>query len=134
MRIEDHPILGRVERGKEIALTVDGKSVVAFEGEPIAAALMAVGRRVFHYTTKRREPRGVFCAMGRCTDCIMIVNGQPNVRTCVTPARDGMIIETQIGRGWRGNACDGDKRKGQGYGEDRGRRCRGRGSRNGCSH
>jgi len=36
--------------------------------------------------------------LGRCTDCMMIVNGQPNVRTCVTPARDGMVIQTQVGR------------------------------------
>lgn len=98
MRIEDHPILGKAERGKRITLKVDGEDVAAFEGEPIAAALIASGRRVFRYTAKRREPRGVFCALGRCTDCVMIVNGQPNVRTCVTPARDGMVIQTQVGR------------------------------------
>jgi len=98
MRIEDHPILGKTERRKRITLKVDGEAVSAFEGENIAAALIASGRRVFRYTAKRREPRGVFCALGRCTDCVMIVNGQPNVRTCVTPARDGMVIQTQVGR------------------------------------
>ena len=49
-------------------------------------ALLAAGRRTFRRTTQRNEPRGVFCALGRCTDCVMIVDGQPNVRTCVTPA------------------------------------------------
>jgi len=98
MRIEDHPILGKTERRKRITLKVDGEAVSAFEGENIAAALIASGRRVFRYTAKRGEPRGVFCALGRCTDCVMIVNGQPNVRTCVTPARDGMVIQTQVGR------------------------------------
>lgn len=99
MRIEDHPILGKADRGRKIALLVDGEPVEAFEGEPIATALLAAGRRVFRYTTKRNEPRGVFCALGRCTDCVMTVDGQINVRTCVTPARDGMVIETQIGLG-----------------------------------
>ena len=99
MRIEDHPILQRPKERKKIILTVDGKAVAAFEGEPIAAALMASGHRVFRYTTRRKEPRGVFCALGRCTDCVMTVDGQPNVRTCVTPARDGMIVQTQVGRG-----------------------------------
>jgi aerobic-type carbon monoxide dehydrogenase small subunit (CoxS/CutS family) len=103
MRIEDHPILGKAEWGRKITLMVDGEPVEAYKDEPIATALIAAGRRVFRYTTKSNKPRGVFCALGRCTDCVMIVDGQPNVRTCVTPARDGMVIETQIGLGHWGD-------------------------------
>jgi aerobic-type carbon monoxide dehydrogenase small subunit (CoxS/CutS family) len=99
MRIEDHPILGPLAPGKPITLWVDGAPVPAFESEPIAAALTAAGYRVFRRTARLGQPRGLFCAIGRCTDCVMIVDGQPNVRTCVTPARDGMIIETQVGVG-----------------------------------
>ncbi len=99
MRIEDHPILGKAEPRKKVTLIVDGTPVEAFEGEPIAAALLAAGRRVFRHTVKSNEPRGIFCALGRCTDCVMIVDGQPNVRTCVTPASDGMIVESQAGLG-----------------------------------
>ena len=112
MRIEDHPILGKAEWGRKITLMVDGETLEAYEGEPIATALVAAGRRVFRYTTKGNEPRGVFCALGRCTDCVMIVDGQPNVRTCVTPARDGMVIETQIGLGHWGHWQAGSKEKG----------------------
>ena len=99
MRVKDHPILGKAEKKKIVTLLVDGEAINALEGEPIAAALLAADRRVFRYTAKRNEPRGVFCALGRCTDCVMVVDGRPNVRTCVTPARDGMVIETQVGRG-----------------------------------
>jgi predicted molibdopterin-dependent oxidoreductase YjgC len=53
----------------------------------------------FRKTPKYGTPRGVFCAIGRCTDCIMTVDGTPNVRTCVTPVKDGMIVETQEGHG-----------------------------------
>ena len=41
------------------------------------------------------NPRGVFCGIGQCTDCVMVVNGQPNTRTCVTKVEEGMVIETQ---------------------------------------
>lgn len=98
-RIEDHPILGKSEWGRKVSLLLDGEPIEAFEGEPIATALMAAGRRVLRYTNNRHEPRGIFCALGRCTDCMMTVDDQPNVRTCITPARDGMVVETQKGPG-----------------------------------
>ena len=69
----------------------------AREGEPIAMALAAAGIRVFRTTEKLHEPRGVYCSMGRCSDCMMIVDGQPNVRTCVTLVKDGMRVEVQHG-------------------------------------
>ena len=102
MRIDDHPILGKTHRRKEVTILVDGVPLSAHEGEPIAVALLAAGRRALHYSVKRGEPRGMFCALGQCNDCVMTVDGQPNVRTCITPVRDGMRVETQIGLGqWR---------------------------------
>lgn len=98
-RIVNHPILGPLQIGKTVAISVDGKEFRADEGEPIAAALMANGIRKLRRTRKNHEARGVFCGIGRCTDCIMIVNGVPNIRTCITPVRAGMVIETQRGLG-----------------------------------
>jgi predicted molibdopterin-dependent oxidoreductase YjgC len=118
MRVKDHPILGKAEKKKEVTLLVDGEEIAAMEGEPIAAALLAAGRHVFRYTAKRTEPRGVFCALGRCTDCVMVVDGLPNVRTCVTPARNGMVIETQVGRGDRSLTTDRESAKEQSCGEN----------------
>lgn len=97
MRIEEHPILGKYEKGKMVTFTLDGKEMQGYEGEPIAAALKAAGVMVHRYTLKNDAPRGVFCAIGRCTDCVMIVDGEPNVRTCVTPLRAGMKVQTQYG-------------------------------------
>ncbi|MEM3462877.1 MAG: (2Fe-2S)-binding protein [Candidatus Bathyarchaeia archaeon] len=99
MRVWDHPILGKLEENRKVVIEVDGKSIEAFEGEPIAAALAAAGIRVFRKTAKRGEPRGIYCAIGLCTDCVMIVDDIPNVRTCITPVKEGMKIRTQIGRG-----------------------------------
>lgn len=97
-RVKTHPILEIIDK-KQITINIDGKSYSAFEGEPIAAALMAQGIIVHRKTHKSGENRGVFCGIGQCNDCVMIVNGEPNVRTCITAVRDGMFIETQIGNG-----------------------------------
>ena len=58
---------------------------------------MAAGIKSFRTTAKRNEQRGIFCAIGRCTDCMMVVDGIPNTRTCVTMVKDGMKVETQKG-------------------------------------
>jgi predicted molibdopterin-dependent oxidoreductase YjgC len=99
MRVVCHPILGDLEEQKEVTIYFDGRPVKARGEEPIAAALLAAGFRVFRKTKKRGENRGLFCAIGRCTDCMMVVDGVPNVRTCVTPVREGMVVGTQYGFG-----------------------------------
>ena len=105
MRVKDHPIIGKAPVQKSVTIYIDGEPVSAQEGESIAAALVAAGRRVFRYTRKQ-NPRGFFCGIGRCTDCNMTVNGNPQVRTCITPVEEGMRIETQNGVGeWRNDPC-----------------------------
>lgn len=93
MRIKKHPILGELEPGRIVKIEVDDKALDAFEGEPIAGALIANGINVFRYTKKHKQPRGIFCAIGLCTDCIMMVDGVA-VRTCVTGVKAGMKIKT----------------------------------------
>jgi predicted molibdopterin-dependent oxidoreductase YjgC len=95
--MENHVVLDVGKKGSLVDIIVDGKPIPAREGEPILAALVASGIRINRYTVKKHEPRGLFCGIGQCTDCAMIVDGQPNVRTCVTPVRAGMIITTQDG-------------------------------------
>jgi len=96
-RITEHPILGKPEKGRLVTFFFDNKPVEGYEGEPIAAALKAEGLMVHRYTQKKHEPRGMFCAIGRCTDCVMVVDGEPNIRTCVTPLKEGMVVQTQDG-------------------------------------
>ena len=97
LRILEHPILGPLKKIKEVNITIDGKKIKAIDGEPIASALIAAGIKTFRKTIKREDPRGYFCGIGRCTDCMMIVDGIRNVRTCITRVKEGMKIETQIG-------------------------------------
>ena len=97
MRISDHPILGKDEGRTLVTIYYDNQPLTAYEGEPVVAALMAAGIRSMRTTAKRHEPRGIFCAIGRCTDCMMVVDGVPNTRTCVTLVQDGMRVERQHG-------------------------------------
>lgn len=96
-RITNHPILGETPERKLVKFTYDGKTLEGYEGEPIASALRVAGVMAHRYTAMKHEPRGVFCAIGRCTDCVMVVDGKPNVRTCITPLAEGMTVETQYG-------------------------------------
>lgn len=98
MRIENHPILGKAPE-PDTYIFFDGKKIPAVTGEPVAAALLAAGVHTFRRTVKTGQPRGIFCGIGRCNDCKMIVDGVPNTRTCVTPVREGMEVRTQHGLG-----------------------------------
>lgn len=98
LRVKEHPII-QEKNEKKVTITVEGKETEAYEGEPIAAALLASGIKVFRKTKKRKDPRGPYCGIGLCTDCVMKVNGEPNVRTCITPVEDGMVIEKQGNEG-----------------------------------
>jgi sarcosine oxidase subunit alpha len=89
---------GEVERGGEVGLRVDGQQVQAHLGETVAGALMAASVRTFRVTFRRKLPRGLYCGMGVCYDCLVVVNGRPNTRACMTYVADGMEIELQ--KGW----------------------------------
>ena len=80
-------------RESAIIVSVDGRPVSAYAGETVAAVLLAEGIRVFRHTAKRGEPRGIFCGMGICYECLVTVDGVPNVRACVTAVRPGMAIQ-----------------------------------------
>lgn len=98
MRITDHPILSFPQREK-VSFTFDGGTLEGFRGEPIVAALHAAGVRVLRHSLKHKRPRGLFCAIGNCSSCLMTVNGVPNVRVCTEPLQAGMKVETQQGKG-----------------------------------
>ena len=88
-----------VQRGPQFEIEVDGEKIVAYEGETIAAALLAAGRRTFRRTPDKNHPRGVYCGIGLCFECLMVINGVPNIRACQTPATPGCRVETQEGLG-----------------------------------
>jgi predicted molibdopterin-dependent oxidoreductase YjgC len=98
MRIEEHPILD-FKRGKLLHFTFNGEQMTGYEGESVAAALHAAGVKALGESIFLHRPRGFYCAIGNCSSCLMVVDGVPNVKTCVTELREGMAVETQRGKG-----------------------------------
>ena len=98
MRIEKHPILS-FEKKREITFYYNGKKIIGYEGDTIASALHAQGVKTLSDSIHLKRPRGFYCAIGNCASCNMVVNGVPNVRTCITPLEDNMEVQKQVGKG-----------------------------------
>jgi predicted molibdopterin-dependent oxidoreductase YjgC len=77
----------------------DGREIVAAPGQSIGAALIAAGYRSWRTTRHTGAPRGVFCGIGICFDCLVVVNGRPNQRACLAEARQGDEVTPQEGTG-----------------------------------
>jgi len=93
----DLPEGGPFERGEPVQFQFEGRPLQGYDNEPLAVALLAAGVGVFGRSTKFRRPRGPVCLRGHCSACLMRVNGVPNLRTCRTPCRSGMVVERQTG-------------------------------------
>jgi predicted molibdopterin-dependent oxidoreductase YjgC len=83
-------------RGPQVTVTLDGRPAHGFVGESVAALLLAEGHAATR-TTPGGEPRGVFCGMGVCFDCLVVVDGVPNTRACMTWVAEGMDVRRQDG-------------------------------------
>jgi sarcosine oxidase subunit alpha len=83
------------DTSRPVSFTFDGRRVSAYAGQSIAAALYASGVRVFTRSFKYHRPRGLFCMTGDCPNCLMQVDGRPNVRTCIEPVRDNQEVRHQ---------------------------------------
>ena len=92
--IKEHPIL-TFKLGKKVKFQFEDKELEGYEDQPIAAALHAAGIRVLSFSEKHNRPRGFFCAVGKCSSCLMEVNGRPNVMVCMEPLRAGMKVRRQ---------------------------------------
>jgi sarcosine oxidase, subunit alpha len=85
----------QLDRSREITFFFQGKRVKAFAGDTLGSALFADGQRVFSRSFKYHRPRGLLCCSGNCPNCMMTVDGVPNVRVCVEPAREGAHVRPQ---------------------------------------
>jgi sarcosine oxidase subunit alpha len=94
LRIEKHPILD-FKFDKKIRFYFNNKLMYGFQGDSIASAIYAQGVKKFSTSQKYKRPRGFFCAIGKCSSCLMRVNGIPNVRTCIAPLKENIFVETQ---------------------------------------
>ena len=88
----DARLPGAATRGERVQITFDGEVVDAYEGETVAVALWAHGTRSVRKSTAHAAPRGIYCNMGICYECLVRVDGRA-VRSCMTLVRDGLRVE-----------------------------------------
>ena len=80
-----------------IEFTFDGEKIVAITGQSVAAALLAADQRILRKTRFNNNERGVFCGIGVCFDCLVVIDGITNQRACLIEAKPGMTVQTQVG-------------------------------------
>ncbi|MGW2390555.1 (2Fe-2S)-binding protein [Streptomyces lydicamycinicus] len=85
--------------GPPFEITMDGRPVPALPGQSVAAALWSADILAWRTTRTTGRPRGAFCGIGQCYDCLATINGEPNRRACLVPASPGDVITTQEGHG-----------------------------------
>lgn len=90
LRIRTH------RRGKRVSLRVDGRSITAYSGETVFAALTAEGIKALRHPSKGQaeSARGGLCGMGVCQECRVTIDGMPDRRACMTAVREGMEVLT----------------------------------------
>ncbi len=93
-RLDPHPAQ-IIDRSRAVVFDYEGKPVQAYEGDTVASALYAAGTRTFGRSFKYHRPRGLLCGAGRCPNCLMTVDGVPNVRSCTEKVRSGMRVRHQ---------------------------------------
>jgi hypothetical protein len=83
--------------GRKITFTFDGVPVHALQGDSVAAALVAAGIHACRTTPVSGAPRGPYCMMGVCFECLVRIDGSDNRQGCLIPVRGGMTVESQRG-------------------------------------
>ncbi|TCZ51921.1 (2Fe-2S)-binding protein [Roseicella aquatilis] len=83
---------------RPLRFTLDGAPAEGFEGDTVAAALLASGHTTCRETAVSGTPRGSYCLMGVCFDCLVTIDGTGNRQGCLVRLEDGMRVETQHGK------------------------------------
>ena len=82
------------DRRRRLTIQLDGAPIEAREGETVLAALVAAGH-LAQCTGKDGMPRGAFCGMGLCHECLVTINGRASQRACLEKVRDGQKVRSQ---------------------------------------
>lgn len=80
---------------KTVTILLNGREIVASAHDTVATCLLVAGELVFQHNKMSGEPRGPYCMMGVCFECLVTINGIPDLQACLVPVEQGMQIETQ---------------------------------------
>lgn len=85
------------EHRDAFTISFDGDSITVVRGQTIAAALLSSGHSSWRTTRVAGEPRGLFCGIGACFDCLVTVNGSRSARACLVIASPGDVVTSERG-------------------------------------
>ena len=83
----------KYNRGKLVKIHFNDEELLAYEGENLAAALYATNKKTLRYSPKLKMPRGIFCLIGSCQECVLLINGRRNL-ACLTYVTENMSIQS----------------------------------------
>ncbi len=89
----------RIQRdgAPQVRVEFEGETLLAHQGDTVAAALLAGNHWTFRTTPVSGAARGPFCMMGVCFECLVEIDGVANLQACMTEVRDGMRVKRQQG-------------------------------------
>lgn len=80
-----------------VTIMLNDQPVTAPVGINVWSAMALAAQPVTRFSDISGAARSAFCGMGTCFDCLVEIDGQPNMQACLTTIRDGMNIRTQGG-------------------------------------
>ena len=80
-----------IERVPPVTFTFDGSPIVGYPGESVAAALLAQGVRLLRRAHRDAQPRGAFCLMGACQECVVAIAGR-RIESCRAVVHAGLEV------------------------------------------
>ena len=107
LRLTLHPVLNNdLKKKNKVTIFIDDLSITALEGESLAAALWANGILSLRHDEITCSERGMYCGIGHCYECRVTVDGVEDVRSCLTPVKEGMRVALKEERHEKGDCRD----------------------------
>ena len=83
----------KYDRGKSVKIYFNDEELIAYEGENLAAALYSSNKKTLRYSSKLKMPRGIYCLIGSCQECLVVINGRKTL-ACLTYVKENMSIQS----------------------------------------
>jgi len=84
------------EDRNKVCISFEGEEFFVDTDQSVASALLGEGHHVFRSSVINNQPRGAYCMMGICFECLLEINGRPNQQACMVPVKENMVIKRQV--------------------------------------
>ena len=78
-----------------VQIHFNGEPLAVPAGSSVAAALWLAGVQRFRGAAVSGVARAPYCMMGVCFECLVEIDGEPSVQSCLVTVREGMVVRAQ---------------------------------------